>query len=119
MSLLQALQHLLQANLVTLCDPPSNPNVSSPKYNPNTKCVYHSDSPGHETDHCWALQFKIQDLVNNKTIKFDPPPTSIIITAPMPNHGKCVNAIEDIAFVSSVNDLTTPLKFVKNNLLKI
>ena len=36
----------------------------------------------------------------------------------MPNHGKGVNAIEDTAFVSFVNDLTTPLKFVKNNLLK-
>ena len=32
MSLSQALQHLLKANLVTLHNPPSNPDVSSPNY---------------------------------------------------------------------------------------
>ena len=37
----------------------------------------------------------------------------------MPNHGKGVNVIEDTTFVSSINDLTTPLNFVKNNLLKV
>ena len=59
MSLSQALQHLLKANLVTLCNPPSNPDVSSPNYKPNAKCAYHSNSPGHETDQCWALKNKI------------------------------------------------------------
>ena len=42
-----------------------------------------------------------------------------MITTPMPSHGKGVNVIEDASFVSSVNDLTTPLKNVKKNLLKI
>ena len=36
----------------------------------------------------------------------------------MPDHGKGVNAIEDAIFVSFVNDLTIPLKTVKDNLLK-
>ena len=36
----------------------------------------------------------------------------------MLNHGKGVNAIEDAIFVSSVEDLTTPLTIVKENLLK-
>ena len=66
MSLSQALQHLLKANLVTLCNRPSNPYISSPNYNLNAKCVYHSNSPGHETDQCWALKNKIQDLIDNK-----------------------------------------------------
>ena len=114
----QALQHLLKANLVTLHDPPSNPNTTSPKYNPNAKCAYHSNSPGHETDQCWALKNKIQDLIDNKTIEFDPCTTLNVITAPMPNHGKCVNVIKDTTFVSSVEDLTTPLTTVKENLLK-
>ena len=103
---------------MTLQDPPSNPNTSSPKYNPNAKCAYHSNSPGHDTNDCWSLKNKIQDLIDNKTIEFDPPPTPNVITAPMPNHGKGVNAIEYVAFVSSVNDLTTPLKTIKENLLK-
>ena len=109
---------MLKYNLVTLRDPPSNPNVSSPKYNSSAKCAYHSNGPGHDTDQCWALKCKIQDLVNKKTIKFDPPPTLNVITAPMSNHGKGVNAIEDTAFVSSVKDLTTPLTIVKENLLR-
>ena len=83
---------------MTLRDPPSNPNISSPKYNPNAKCAYHSNSPGHETDQCWALKNKIQELIDNKTIEFDPPATPNVITAPMSNHGKGVNAIDDTNF---------------------
>ena len=113
MSLSQALQHLLKANLVALRDPPSNPNISSPKYNSNAKY-----SPGHDTDYCWALKCNIQDLIDNKTIEFDPPPTPNVITAPMPSHGKGVNAIDDVSFVSTINDLTAPLMTVKNNLLR-
>ena len=118
MSLSQALQHLLKANLVTLHDPPANPDTSSPKYNLNTKCAYHSNSPGHETDQCWALKNKIQDLIDNKTIEFDPTPTPNVITTPMPNHGKGVNVVEDTIFVSFVEYLTTPLNIIKKNLLK-
>ena len=36
----------------------------------------------------------------------------------MQNHGKGVNAVEDTIFVASVEDLTTPLNIIKNNLLK-
>ena len=118
MSLSQAFQHLLKANLVTLRDPPANPDTSSPKYNLNTKCAYHSDSPRHETDQCWALENKIQDLIDDKTIEFDPPPTLNVITTPMLNHGNGVNVFEDTIFVSSVEDLTTPLNITKKNLLK-
>ena len=93
MSLSQALQHLLKANLVTLCEPPSNPYTSLPKYNPNAKCAYHSSSLGHETDQCWALKNKIQDLIDNKTIDFYPPLTPNVIIAPMPKHGKDFNEV--------------------------
>ena len=99
MSLSQALQHLLRSNLVTLRDPPANSDTSSPRYNPNAKCAYHSNSLGNKTDQCWALKNKIQDLVDNKTIEFDPPPTPNVITAPIPKHDKSVNAIEDTIFL--------------------
>ena len=104
--------------MVTLRDPPQNPDTSSSKYDLNEKCAYHSNGPIHDTNEFWSLKNKIQDLIDNKTIEFDPPPTPNVITAPMPSHGKGVNAIEDASFVSFVNDLTTPLKNVKNNLLK-
>ena len=65
---------------MTLRDPPANPDTSSLRYNPNAKCAYHSNSPGRETDQCWALKNKIQDLIDNKTIEFDRPPTPNVIT---------------------------------------
>ena len=118
MPLSQALQHFLKAELIILRDPPHNPDTSSPKYNHNAKCTYHSNSPRHDTNDNWSLKNKIQDLINNKTIDFDPPLTPNVINAPMPSYGKRVDAIENASFISSINDLTTSLKTIKKNLLK-
>ena len=52
-------------------------------------------------------------------MEFDLPIIPNVITTPIPNHGKCVNAIEDTIFVSSFEDLTIPLTFVKKNLLRV
>ena len=41
-----------------------------------------------------------------------------MITAPMHKHGKCVKAIEDVSYVPTVNDLTTPLMIVKEKPLQ-
>ena len=62
---------------------------------------------------------KIQDLIENKTIEFDPPTTLNVMTAPMSNHDKGVNEIDDATFVSSIEDLATPLTTVKDNLLRV
>src|SRR3954462_14662163 len=94
MSLTQALQHLLKAELLIQIDPHPNPNTSSPHYNPNARCAYHSNSPGHDTDNCWTLKNKIQDMIDAGEIKFDPPATPNVITAPMPNHNKSANTVD-------------------------
>ena len=86
MSLAQALQQLLKAEMITLKDPLRNPNTSTPSYHPNERCAYHFDSPGPDTDGCWALKNKIQDMIDAKEIDFGPPETPNVITAPMPNH---------------------------------
>ena len=65
----QALQQLLRLNLVTLRDPPKNPSTASPKYNPDARCAYHSNSPGHDTNICWALSNKIQDLIDKGALE--------------------------------------------------
>ena len=70
MSLAQALQHMLEAKLVTLKDPPQNPNTSAPRYHPNALCAYHSNNPGHDTNDCWALKNKTQDLIDRGVLKF-------------------------------------------------
>ena len=86
MPLSQALQHLLKLKLITLKDPPQNPDTASSKYNPSVRCAYHSDSPGHDTDDYWTLKNKIQELIDAKEIEFDPPETPNVITALMTNH---------------------------------
>ena len=86
MPLSQALQHLLKVKLITLKDPPQNPDPYSFKYNLSVRCAHHSDSPGHDTDDCWTLKNKIQDLIDAKEIEFNPPETPNIITSPMTNH---------------------------------
>ena len=86
MPLSQALQHLLKMNLITFIGPHPNPKTSSLNYNPAEICAYHSGSPGHDTNDCWALKYKIQNMIDAKEIEFDPPEAPNVITAPMPNH---------------------------------
>ena len=78
---------MLRMNLITLIGPHPNPKTSSPNYNPNVRCAYHSGSPGHDTNDCWSLKYKIQNMVDTKEIEFDPLETHNVVTAPMPNHG--------------------------------
>ena len=113
MTMSQVLPHLLKTNLETLKEAPKNPNTASPRYNPNARCAYHSKSPGHDTNDCWALKNKVKDLIDAKEIKFEPPEMPNVITTPMPRHGQGINAIDDDRFVSSVIDLVTPLLTIK------
>ena len=114
----QVLPHLLKLNLATIKEAPKNVNTSSPHYHPNAKCAYHSDSVGHDTNDCWALKHKIQDLIEAKEVEFDAPEKPNVISAPMPKHGQNVNAIEEDLYVADVNNLVTPLLTIKLNLLR-
>src|SRR3954469_19897427 len=110
MPLSQALQHLLKAKLVTLKDPPKFANTASPAYDPKATCAYHSNATGHNTDNCWALKNKVQDMIEAGEIEFDAPKTPNVITAPMPKHDNTVNAIMDTIHVYDVKDLSTDIK---------
>ena len=70
MPFVQALHHMLEAKLVTLREPPQKPITASPCYNHEERCAYHSNSPGHDTNHCLALKNKIQDLVDEGALEF-------------------------------------------------
>ena len=60
----------------------------------------------------------MQYLIEAKEIEFDLPETPNVITSSMPKHGQGVNDVDDDRFVSSVDELTTPLLTVKENLLR-
>ena len=61
---------MLKMNLVSLRDTPQNPNTASPHYNQGERCAYHSNSPGHNTDNCWTLKNKTQDLIDEGALEF-------------------------------------------------
>ena len=103
MSLSQVFPHLLKSNLVILKEAPKNPNTTSSYYNPNSRCAYHSDGPGHDTNDCWALKNKVQDLIEAKEIDFDPPKTPNVITAPIPKHEPGVSAIDVVSTTEEAN----------------
>ena len=117
MTLAEVLPHFLRSNLATLKEAPKNLNTTSPRYNPNARHAYHSESPGHDTNDCWDLRNKIQDLIKAKEIEFDSPEKPNLITAPMPKHGRGVNAVDTDVFVTLVEEVSTPLMTMKKNLL--
>ena len=108
----------MKLNLASLKEAPKNTNTASPHYHQNSRCAYHSESPGHDTENCWALKNKIQDLIDAKEVEFNAPEKPNVISSPMPRHGHNAHAIEEDLFVATVDDLITPLSIIKLNLLK-
>ena len=78
---------MLKMKLITVINAHPNPKTSSLNYNPDARCAYHSGSLGHDTNNCWALKYKIQNMIDAKEIEFDPPETSNMIADPLPKHG--------------------------------
>ena len=109
MTLDEVLPHLLKSNLATLREALKNPNTTSPIYNPNAWCAYYSESPGHDTNDCWALRNKVQDFLEAKEIEFDAPEKSNVITSPMPKHGRGVNVFDNDLFVISFGQCISEL----------
>ena len=86
------LQHLFKASLVEL--KPLAPPVGElhPRYDANSRCEYHANSPGHTIEKCWTFRHKVQDLLDAQDITFDKPN---IKSNPMPPHGgPAINSIE-------------------------
>lgn len=43
----------------------------SEEFNPNVRCVYHIDTPDHETENCQSPRHKIQYLIYTRVISID------------------------------------------------
>src|SRR4051812_30649078 len=64
------------------------PTNSNTYYKLNARCAYHSNIPGNYINNWWALRNNIQDLIDNREIKFNSPETPTVITTLMPSHDK-------------------------------
>ena len=72
--------------------PQKMPDNPSPNFDYSKRCAYHSGGPGHETEKCFALRDKIQDLIDEKVIHLK---ASNVHNNPLPNHGdEKVNMID-------------------------
>lgn len=118
----QLLQHLLKLQLISLRDMPAPPEMLPTSYDVNARCKYHSGGVGHNTERCFALKNKVQDLIESKAIQFTPNNAPNVTQNPMPPHTKPgVNAIEraeDSDVVNDVNSMIIPLTSVKAYLAK-
>lgn len=102
--------------------PKEIPAASPPfrlKHDPNASCAYHAGYIGRSTEDCWALKYKVQDLINQEILSFSEEKPNVK-TNPLPNHGgSAVNAVikeETTKSVLRANDVKTPLSVVLKRL---
>lgn len=120
----QVLQHLLQLKLVNLRSMPLPPLPERlpAGYNPNTRCEFYSEAIGHDVENCWALKYKVKELLDSKAIQFTPDNRPNVIQNPMPTHGgPTVNMVEEgesFNLIMDVNLLSTPLPCIKSYLIQ-
>ncbi|KAF1891132.1 hypothetical protein Lal_00001271 [Lupinus albus] len=114
MSYAEQYSHLLRERMIT---PAIRRVLESPGawFDPNVSCAYHSGVIGHSIEHCRALKYKVQNLIDLKQLDFK-------LTAPdvdknpLPNHGNqgvnIVEKVQDEAFVWEVTDVRTPMRII-------
>ncbi|XP_077247849.1 uncharacterized protein LOC143887627 isoform X1 [Tasmannia lanceolata] len=90
---LEVLKQCLASGRITLptIRPPPNPLPAN--WRADLHCEYHR-GPGHLTDNCIALKYRIQKLIDEKVIAFQPRPN--VTQNPLPGHANppaAVNAI--------------------------
>jgi len=83
-------------------------------YNPDATCAYHGKTPGHSTECCLALIYKVQHLIDVEWLTFQEDRPNMK-TNPLANHGGgAVNAVESSRPRKSkpLKDVTTPRRFI-------
>ncbi|RDX95753.1 hypothetical protein CR513_21680, partial [Mucuna pruriens] len=62
-------------------------------YDPNARCDYHGRAIGHDTERCWSLKHKVQDLLDNGLLGFEDKGPNVH-SNPLPTNGTmAINAI--------------------------
>jgi len=95
MSYIEHLPQLIQS-LLLVPNPMKPLEPPNPRgYDLNAKFDYHALAVGHSTENCWALKFRVQDMIDTKWLSFaDDDPN--VESKPLLGHGRpSVNAIEE------------------------
>ncbi|KAH1205553.1 hypothetical protein GmHk_16G046232 [Glycine max] len=105
----------LIANQMTVITPGKIYQHPFPKwYDPDATCTYHGKTPGHSTEKCMALKYKVQHLIDVGWLTFQEDRPNVK-TNPLANHGGgAVNAIESDRPRRSkpLKDVATPKRFI-------
>lgn len=62
---------LLERNLAYTKAPPPMPAKLTSWYRPDLFCAFHQGAPGHDIEHCFALQKVVQKLIRKNLIPFE------------------------------------------------
>lgn len=93
-----------QKKITSLLPPPS---LSSRNFNPSQRCSYHSGAPGHDTQDCWSLKHKIQNLIDSGEIVIASPDQPNVQANPLPQHKEeNVNTISSESTDSSLPEFS-------------
>ncbi|RDY06270.1 hypothetical protein CR513_09777, partial [Mucuna pruriens] len=77
---------LLQKHMITTAPAKTLEPPYPQGYDPNAKCEYHEEGPGHTTKNCWALKHRVQDLLEGGWLNFKEVGSNVS-TNPLPPHG--------------------------------
>ncbi|GMP28522.1 hypothetical protein CsSME_00004027 [Camellia sinensis var. sinensis] len=118
MSLSKAMNILIKRGYLKPLDPRPLPEPLPAKHDPTKHCAFHQQ-PGHDTDRCFRLQHKIQDLIDNKVIAPPQPPKPNVTTNPLPPHDRVpspphLNLIHTLSSTFNPSIYHVVYLFVKN-----
>ncbi|KAL5172531.1 hypothetical protein HKD37_16G045267 [Glycine soja] len=111
----------LIANQMDMISPGKIYQPHFPKwYDPDATCAYHEKTPGHSTEKCLALKYKVQHLIDAGWLMFQENRPNVKMN-PLANHGGgAVNAVESGRPCRSkpLKNVTTPRRFIYKALEK-
>lgn len=117
----QLLNYLLNGSLVKLRGARPPPMPLPPGYDVNARCEFHYSAPGHSINNCKAFRYKVEYLLESKTIFFTPVGPNVN-NIPMPPHAcppvSVIGVSEGKNLVARVDQMKTALAVVKEHLLK-
>lgn len=115
----QVLPYLIQKGLVEIKPLSPPPNLLPRDYDANVGCDFHAGSPGHTTEKCLELKFKVQDLLDLKIISFTPEGPNVKGSSNPGHGGPTINTVEGLdntVLTQMVDQVKTPVSKIHEKL---